>query len=299
VDIVEKKIVIAGGTGFIGQYLQKKFLENGDNVIIISRQSPHLSWDRPDEIVQSLEDADMLINLAGKSVDCRYNEKNKADIFKSRTDTTNILGKALLKCQNPPPLWINSSTATIYRHAEDRPMTEEEGDIGTGFSVEVAKEWEKAFFAFSLPGTRQAALRIAIVLGPDGGVMTPYKNLVRFGLGGVQGPGTQKFSWIHAEDLYRIILFLEKEKGLSGVFNCASPDPVTNREFMAQLRNVMNKKIGLPTPKWMLEAGAVFIGTETELVLKSRWVIPERLEKAGFVFQYDTIEKALKQILAE
>lgn len=298
-DSVKKKIVIAGGTGFIGQYLQKKFLENGFKVTIISRQSPHVSWDRHDEIVQSLEDADMLINLAGKSVDCRYNEKNKADIFKSRTDTTNILGKALLQCQNPPPLWINSSTATIYRHAEDRPMTEEEGDIGTGFSVEVAKEWEKAFFSFSLPGTRQAALRIAIVLGPDGGVMTPYKNLVRFGLGGVQGPGTQKFSWIHVEDLYRIILFLNEEKELSGVFNCASPDPVTNRELMANLRNVMNKKIGLPTPKWMLEAGAVFIKTETELVLKSRWVIPERLEKAGFVFQYDTLEKALRQIIVE
>lgn len=296
---MEKKIVIAGGTGFIGQYLQKKFLENGDNVIIISRQSPHASWDRPDEIVQSLEGADMLINLAGKSVDCRYNEKNKADIFKSRTETTKLLGKALLQCQNPPSLWINSSTATIYRHAEDRPMTEEEGDIGTGFSVEVAKEWEKAFFSFSLPETRQAALRIAIVLGPDGGVMTPYKNLVKFGLGGVQGPGTQKFSWIHVEDLYRIILFLNEEKELNGVFNCASPDPVTNREFMAQLRNLMNKKIGLPTPKWMLEAGAVFIKTETELVLKSRWVIPERLGKAGFVFQYDTLGKALEQILAE
>lgn len=296
---MKKKIVIAGGTGFIGQYLQKKFLAKGFKVTIISRQSPHVSWDRHDEIVQSLEDADILINLAGKSVDCRYNEKNKADIFKSRTDTTNILGEALLQCQNPPPLWINSSTATIYRHAEDRPMTEEEGDIGTGFSVEVAKEWEKAFFSFSLPGTRQAALRIAIVLGPDGGVMTPYKNLVRFGLGGVQGPGTQQFSWIHVEDLYRIILFLNEEKELSGVFNCASPDPVTNRELMANLRNVMNKKIGLPTPKWMLEAGAVFIKTETELVLKSRWVIPERLEKAGFVFQYDTLEKALSQIIVE
>lgn len=178
-------------------------------------------------------------------------------------------------------------------------MTEEGGDIGTGFSVEVAKEWEKAFFSFSLPETRQAALRIAIVLGPDGGVMTPYKNLVKFGLGGVQGPGTQKFSWIHVEDVYRIILFLNEEKELSGVFNCASPDPVTNRELMAKLRDVMNKKIGLPTPKWMLEAGAVVIKTETELVLKSRWVIPDRLEKAGFIFQYDTLDKALGQILAK
>lgn len=241
----------------------------------------------------------MLINLAGKSVDCRYNEKNKADIFRSRTQTTELLGNALLQCQNPPPLWINSSTATIYRHAEDRPMTEEGGEIGTGFSVEVAKEWEKAFFSHSLPDTRRAALRIAIVLGPDGGVMTPYKNLVKFGLGGVQGTGSQKFSWIHIEDLFRAILFLKDSKELSGVFNCSSPDPVTNREFMAQLRNDMNRKVGLPTPKWMLEVGSLLIQTETELVLKSRWVLPERLEKAGFVFQYDTLEKALKQILAK
>ncbi|MFC7785791.1 MULTISPECIES: TIGR01777 family oxidoreductase [unclassified Rossellomorea] len=296
---MEKKIVIAGGTGFIGQYLQKKFLEKGYKVTIISRQSPHVSWDRPNDIVQSLEDADMLINLAGKSVDCRYNEKNKDEIFRSRTETTKILGNALLQCQNPPPLWINSSTATIYRHAEDRPMTEENGDIGTGFSVEVAKKWEKAFFSFSLPATRQAALRIAIVLGPDGGVMTPYKNLVKFGLGGVQGPGDQRFSWIHVEDLFQIILFLNEEKELNGVFNCSSPNPVTNRELMAHVRSVMNKKIGLPTPKWMLEAGALLIKTETELVLKSRWVIPERLEKAGFVFQYGTLEKALRQILSK
>jgi uncharacterized protein len=296
---VEKKIVIAGGTGFIGRYLQKRFQEKGYNVTIISRQSPHVSWECPNAIVQSLECADMLINLAGKSVDCRYNEKNKADIFRSRTETTNILGNALLQCENPPALWINSSTATIYRHAEDRPMTEEGGEIGTGFSVEVAKVWEKAFFSFSLPKTRQAALRIAIVLGPDGGVMTPYKNLVKFGLGGVQGPGNQRFSWIHVEDVFRSILFLNEEKELRGVFNCSSPNPVTNREFMAQLRTVMNKRIGLPTPKWILEAGALFIQTETELVLKSRWVIPERLERAGFVFQYDTLEKAFGQVLSK
>ncbi|WP_226676062.1 TIGR01777 family oxidoreductase [Rossellomorea aquimaris] len=296
---MENKIVIAGGTGFIGRYLQKKFKEKGYHVTIISRQSPHVSWDRPDDIVQSLEGADMLINLAGKSVDCRYNEKNKAEIFRSRTETTELLGNAISQCQNPPSLWINSSTATIYRHAEDRPMTEEGGEIGTGFSVEVAKEWEKSFFSFSLPGTRQAALRIAIVLGPDGGVMTPYKNLVKFGLGGVQGPGSQKFSWIHVEDLFRVILFLKDSKELSGVFNCSSPNPVTNREFMAQLRNDMNRKVGLPTPKWMLEVGSLLIQTETELVLKSRWVVPERLEKAGFVFQYDTLEKAFEQILAK
>jgi uncharacterized protein len=295
---VGKKVVIAGGTGFIGQYLQKGFLKMGYVVTIISRQSPHVSWEDQKGMVQSLEGADLLINLAGKSVDCRYNEKNKAEIFQSRTETTKALGDALSQCKNPPSLWINSSTATIYRHAEDRRMTEYDGEIGTGFSVEVAKEWEKAFFSYRLPATRQAALRMAIVLGSGGGVMTPYRTLVRFGLGGVQGPGNQRFSWIHIEDVFRIMLFLMEQKELSGVFNCSSPDPVTNREFMAQLRTMMNKKIGLPTPKWMLEAGAMLIKTETELVLKSRWVIPERLKTAGYEFKYDTMEKALGHILS-
>lgn len=296
---MEKKIVIAGGTGFIGQYLQKKFSGMGYKVMVISRQLPHISWDHHDEIIQSLEGAELLINLAGKSVDCRYTDKNKKEIVQSRTETTKIVGNALLECQNPPALWINASTATIYRHAEDRPMTEDGGEIGTGFSVEVAKKWEESFFSFQLPATRQAALRIAIVIGPDGGVMIPYKNLVKFGLGGVQGPGNQMFSWIHIEDLFRIILFLKEEKELSGVFNCSSPNPVTNREFMAHLRNSMYKKVGFPTPTWMLEAGALFIGTETELVLKSRWVIPARLEKAGFDFTFDTIEKALRHIVSQ
>jgi uncharacterized protein (TIGR01777 family) len=244
-----------------------------------------------------MEHSEILINLAGKSVDCRYNPKNKEEILKSRTETTRILGNALLECKNPPPLWINSSTATIYRNAEDRPMTEESGEIGSGFSVDVAKEWEHAFFSFQLPHTRQVALRIAIVLGESGGVITPFKNLVRFGLGGVQGSGNQKFSWIHIEDLFNIILFLKEREELSGVFNCSAPHPVTNREFMNHFRKAMNRKIGLPSPKWMLEIGAFLIRTETELILKSRWVTPERLERAGYQFTFNRIETALQDIL--
>lgn len=294
---MHKKVVLAGGTGFIGKFLEERFKSLGYEVHIISRQEQHISWNDHKGIVDAIDHAEMLINLAGKSVDCRYNEKNKKEIFSSRTETTRTLGEALEKCDNPPSLWINSSTATIYRHAEDRPMTEEKGEIGTGFSVDVAKEWESAFFSFQLPRTRQAALRIAIVLGPGGGVMTPFKNLVRFGLGGVQGPGNQMFSWIHIEDIFGIIMFLREREELSGVFNCASPHPVTNRELMAQLRKTMNVKLGLPSPKWLLEIGAVMIKTETELILKSRWVIPDRLERAGYGFKYKEIDKALAHIL--
>ncbi|USB33092.1 TIGR01777 family oxidoreductase [Paenibacillus sp. YPG26] len=291
------KIIIAGGTGFIGKYLQEKFHSLGKEVLIISRQPQHISWSDLPGITNALDNSEMLINLAGKSVNCRYNRRNKEAIMESRTETTQIMGHALLACQTPPPLWLNSSTATIYRHAEDRPMTEEAGEIGSGFSVEVAQAWEKAFFSFKLPRTRQAALRIAIVLGADGGVMTPYQNLVRFGLGGIQGSGQQKFSWIHIEDLFRIMLFLQEREDLSGVFNCSSPHPVTNRELMSQLRTAMNRSFGLPAAKWMLEAGALFLGTETELILKSRWVIPERLVRAGFEFDFAKLESTLEDIL--
>jgi len=296
---MKKKIVIAGGTGFTGKYLTQQFIAAGYDVLIISRQPNHVNWNNMPAISDALENAEMLINLAGKSVDCRYNEKNKKEIFDSRINTTQTLGEAVLQCKNPPELWINSSTATIYRHAEDRPMTESTGEIGKGFSVNVATNWEKTFFNFKLPATRQIALRMAIVLGNGGGVMVPMKNLVRFGLGGKQGSGNQMFSWLHIEDLFNIIVFLQERKNLSGVFNTSAPGPVKNKILMQCFRKNMKVIIGLPTPKWLLKMGAVLIKTETELILKSRWVIPERLLKEGYHFKYATIDGALKNILKE
>lgn len=293
------KIVIAGGTGFVGQYLSQKFRALGQQVIIIGRQRTDVLWSDRRGIAEALENADLLINLAGKSVNCRYNEKNKAEIFSSRIATTKILGEIISAANKPPKLWLNSSTATIYRHAEDRPMTESSGDIGTGFSVDVATLWEKTFFDFKLPQTRQVALRMAIVLGADGGVIHPFKNLVRFGLGGIQGNGRQYFSWIHMEDLFQIILFLQSHDDISGVINCAAPHPITNKTFMETFRQIMHRKIGLPSPKWLLEIGAALIGTETELLLKSRWVLPERLENNGYTFKYPTISAALQDILQQ
>jgi uncharacterized protein len=294
---MQQKIVIAGGTGFTGKYLSQKFKALGYQVIIISRQAEHINWDNTAAIIAALENATMLINLAGKSVDCRYNEKNKQEIFDSRINTTKALGNAVLQCKNPPPLWINSSTATIYRHAEDRPMTESTGEIGSGFSVNVATNWEKSFFDFTLPNTRQVALRMAIVLGKDGGVIKPLKNLVRFGLGGKQGKGNQMFSWIHIEDLYNIIIYLQQHKELSGVFNTSAPNPVSNKTLMQLFRKNMNAIIGLPAPAWLLKFGAVLIKTETELILKSRWVVPEKLLQSGYQFKYQTVDEALKNIL--
>jgi len=292
-----RKIVIAGGNGFIGRFFASRFRSEGAQIIVISRSQGNVQWTDPKGIRLALENSSVLLNLAGRSVDCRYHARNKREILESRTETTRLLGQTLLKCQNPPLLWINSSTATIYRDARDRPMTEDSGEIGSGFSVGVAKSWEETFFSFALPMTRQIALRMAIVLGPGGGVMTPYQNLVRFGLGGPQGEGRQMFSWIHLEDLYRCILFLESRLDMAGVYNASSPNPVPNHVLMKTLRDVLGMPIGFPAPKWLLEMGALLIKTETELVLKSRWVIPKKLQEAGFVFQYPNIAGALNQII--
>ncbi|MCW3073442.1 MAG: hypothetical protein JWP69_511 [Flaviaesturariibacter sp.] len=189
-----KKIIIAGGTGFIGQYLRMQFKEQGFEVLIVSRDKGYINWEDDSALIETLEGAQVLINLAGKSVDCRYTKKNKELILSSRVDTTRRLQWAIEQCEHPPRLWVNSSTATIYRHAEDRPMDEETGEIGTGFSVEVAKAWEGAFFEMKSEQTRKIALRIAIVLGREGGALKPIVNLVRFGLGGQQGNGRQIFS---------------------------------------------------------------------------------------------------------
>lgn len=291
------KVVIAGGTGFIGNYLNEKFTAAGHNVTIISRQQSNVSWRNEFDIVAALEGSDLLINLAGKSVNCSYTKANMQAIVNSRVATTRLLGEAILKCKIPPKLWINSSTATIYRHAEDRSMTEANGAIGAGFSVNVARRWERAFFSFTLPETRMIALRTAIVLGKNGGALSPYKNLVNIGMGGHQGSGKQMFSWIHEEDVYRSICFLQSNTQTQGIYNCAAPDPIPNKAFMHSLRETMHVKFGLPCPEILLKIGAGIIKTETELVLKSRWVLPERLLKEGFEFKYPTIENALDNII--
>lgn len=290
------KIVIAGGTGFIGRYLTQKFTDSNYEVLIISR-SGLIRWDNDAKIKEALEGAAMLINMAGKSVDCRYTKKNKKAILESRVFTTQRLQRILESCSAPPPVWINSSTATIYRHAEDRPMDEKNGEIGYGFSVNVAKAWEAAFFEQPLATIRKVALRTAIVLGKEGGALIPYKNLTRYGLGGVQGNGWQQFSWIHVEDLYRIICFVQHNKNLSGVYNASSPNPVSNKVFMEEMRRRIKPLFYMNSPVWLLQLGALLTGTDTELVLKSRWVVPQKLLDAGFQYNYDTMEKALDDLL--
>ncbi|WP_298039884.1 epimerase [uncultured Microbacterium sp.] len=312
--MTEGRIVLGGSSGFMGRHLQEKYRAAGREVVTISRSGADLTWQDQAGIDAAVDGASLVIGLAGKSVNCRYTPENRAEIFRSRLQTTSALSRAIAAAQHPPALWVNSSTATIYRHAEDHPQTESTGEIGTGFSVEVAKAWEEALFADDLPRTRRVALRSTIVLG-DGGVLGPLRGLARLGLGGAQHDGwwpvsrarreagtahlpgarrgAQKFSWVHLDDVVRIIDFLEEHPELEGPINAAAPHPVDNRSFMAAVRRTLGTPFGPPMPRWMLEIGAIGIHTETELILKSRWVLPETLTDAGFVFSYPTLDAAL------
>lgn len=302
-----KKIVIAGGTGFIGEGLAEYFTP-GNTVIILSRRPlppkahvTYVQWDgrSPGPWVQALEGADLLVNLAGKSVNCRYTEANKAAIFASRKESTAVLGEAVKTLQKPPSLWINAASATIYRHAEDRPMDEFTGEFHNDFSVQVCRLWENTFNEITLPHTRKVVLRIAVTLGKQGSVMIPYLNLMKFGLGGHQGSGRQMYSWVHLTDVARMIDWLFEHPQCSGTYNCAAPNPVSNHEFMYTLRKAAGHSFGLPAYEWMLKIGAALIGTETELLLKSRWVLPTRITQAGFRFQYPQLKGAMEQIIGE
>lgn len=307
-----KKIIIAGGTGFIGQQLAHWFGTN-NSVFILTRgnanehnnaygsataQATYLQWDGATlgSWAKVLEGADLLINLAGKSVNCRYNKKNKAQIFSSRINATKVLGQAVQQCTEPPKLWINASSATIYRHATDRPQDELTGEIENDFSVQVCKQWEAAFYEQRTPFTRKVALRMAIVLG-NGGVMIPYCNLLKWALGGRQGNGQQMYSWVHSADVCRMVEWLYAHPEIEGTYNCSSPNPVTNQQFMQTLRKTAGHIMGLPAPAWMLKMGALLIGTETELMLKSRWVVPTKILQAGFEFQYPYLTDAVQQII--
>lgn len=299
-----KKLIIAAGTGFLGQVLVEHFKDSFDEIVILTRGKSecksnikYVNWNAKtfSGWENELENADVLINLAGKSVDCRYNEKNKREIFNSRIESTKILNEAVLNCKNPPKHWLNSSTATIYRFSLDKQMDEKDGEIGDDFSMNIAKSWEKAFFETDTPKTLKTALRTSIVLGKNGGAFIPLKTLVKFGLGGKQGKGNQFISWIHEEDFARAVAFII-EKKLNKEINLVSPSPIRNDMFMKKLRIALKVPFGIAQPEWLLEFGAKFIQTETELVLKSRNVIPKRLQENGFTFKFDTLEKTFKNL---
>ena len=308
------RVVITGGSGQVGQILARHFHAQGADVAVIARHVAPAPWStvrwdgqRAGDWSKELDGADVVINLAGRSVNCRYNEANRREIKESRIVTTQLVGQAIAQASQPPKLWMNASTATIYRHAFDRSMDEVDGEIGGNepglpatwrFSYDVAKSWEKAFFEADTPGTRKIALRSSMIMSPDiGGVFDTLLKLVRLGLGGSAGSGRQFMSWVHDVDFVRALEFLIARSDVDGCVNITSPNPLPNREFMTALRRAYGAPAGLPATDWMLEIGAIFVRTETELILKSRRVVPRRLPEAGFTFQFPDWEIAAADLV--
>lgn len=303
-----KKIILFAANGFIGESIMDytHVYRKDFQVVAVSRkpipQLPNgykqVRWDGKTRgpWAKELEGADLVINLTGKSVNCRYTKKNKAEIFASRLDSTRIIGEAIQDCKQKPICWINIASATIYEHSLEHPNTEETGLIGKGFSVNVCRAWEKAFFAFRDLPTKQILLRSTIVLGKNGGVYPVLKKLARMGLGGKMGKGNQLISWIHIHDFCRALFFVSESASNSSIYNIGSPNPVPNNRFQLELRKSSGIPYFINQPGWLLHLGAFLIGTETELILKSRYVLPQNLTSQGFRFKFNTIHSCLNDL---
>ena len=317
--VESRRAVVTGWDGFIGHRLVDDLTAQGYEVARVGRNGPDARWSDPDSLARVVDGADLVINLGGKSVGCRYTDRNRDEILRSRVETTRQVREAIAAVECPPRLWLNASTATIYRYALDRPQTESDGELGTGFSVDVARSWEDELFAGDLPGTRRVALRMAIVLG--GPASDLLARVARLGIGGAHhdgwwfqhrryrgigehptgGPvpihhshGRQKFSWIHIDDVLAAVRFIDQDTELEGPVNLSSPHPSDDRTVMAELRRIVRMPIGIPAFRWILEPAMWVLRNESELLLKSRWVLPERLESAGFRFRWPELGPALE-----
>jgi uncharacterized protein (TIGR01777 family) len=305
---MQRKLIIAGGSGFLGRALARYFTARGWDVVIISRSRPtiHLParwvpWDglRQGAWSRELEGTAAVVNLAGRTVNCRYTAQNMLDIYTSRLDSTRALGRAIRDAANPPPVWLNSSTATLYRDARDRPQTEEGGEIGEGFSVDVGQRWEVALWEEDLPRTRRVALRTAMVFGVgEGGVMQTTDAVVRLGLAGSMAGGGQYLSWLHVQDFCRATEFLI-DQPLVGAVNVGAPGALPNRDFLREYRAAWGVPVGIPSTAGLIRLGARVMKSEAELLLKSRWTAPERLTQAGFVFEYPEWAGAVRQLVRQ
>lgn len=311
------KVVIPGGSGHLGTLLARSFSSRGDEVVVISRHRPAetlpwrwVGWDgrTVGEWVKEIDGADAVINLAGRSVNCRYTEENRREVMQSRTDSTRVVGEAIAAAANPPHVWLQASTATIYAHRFDAANDERHGIIGSNepdapgawkFSIDVARAWEKAFDDAKTPRTRKVKLRSAIVMSTGyGGPFDIYLRLVRFGVGGRHGDGRQYMSWIHETDFVRAVQWLIDHRFTDGVVNLAAPNPLTNADFLREVRQAWGRTIGVPAAKWLLEVAAFIQRTETELLLKSRRVVPTRLLESGFRFEFPTWAEAARDLCA-
>jgi uncharacterized protein (TIGR01777 family) len=308
------KIVIPGGSGQVGGVLSRAFAGQGHEVVVLSRGGAShgrvVPWDgrTVGAWAEEIDGSDVVINLAGRNVNCRYTPENKGQMMSSRVDSTRAVGIAIARAARPPRVWLQMSTATIYAHRFDAPNDEATGIIGGSepdapsdwrFSIEIAQAWERAQSEASTPRTRKVALRAAMVMSPDpGGIFDTLLGLTRKGLGGTIAGGSQFMSWIHERDFTRAVAFLIDRDDLEGPVNLASPNPMVQRDFMAALRRASGTRVGLPVTKWMASLGAFFLRTETELAFKSRRVVPRRLLEAGFTFDFNDWPAAAADLVA-
>lgn len=309
------RVVLPGGSGQVGTILARTFHADGHDVCVLSRsratrQAPWrtAAWDARTvgDWARELDGADAVVNLAGRSVNCRYNAGNRHAVMASRVESTRAVGEAIAAADRPPPVWLQMSTATIYAHRYDAGNDEDSGLIGGDepdappgwrFSIDVATAWERTVAAAETPRTRKVILRAAVILSPDrGGIFDTLLGLVRRGLGGRSGDGRQYVSWVHDRDFVRAIDWLIAHDQVDGAVNVAAPNPVPNDAFMRALRDAWGIRLGLPASRWMLELGAVFLRTETELVLKSRRVVPAVLSRRGFRFEFPTWPEAARDL---
>ena len=310
--MISRRIVLAGGSGFLGRLLAEHLHARGWEPVILTRKPSaqarfkEVAWDarRAGDWARELEGAEAVINLAGRSVNCRFTAENKKLVMDSRVDSTRAVGEAIERCAEPPRVWLNCGTATIYRHTLGAAHDETSMDFAVTpavhdeYSVEVARAWEQAQTACATPRTRQVTLRITLVFGTvPGGVVQILRRLARLGLGGRMGSGKQFVSWIHEEDFCRAVEWILEHNTLQGPVNLAAPEPLPNVEMMRTFRRVCGGvPFGLPAFEWMLEAGAFVMRTETELILKSRRVVPGKLRADGFVFRFPQMEEALRDL---
>ena len=307
------KIVIPGGTGQVGTMLDRALTAEGHDVVLLTRtpRGPgQVRWDGRTlgDWAGRIDGSDVVINLAGRSVNCRYTPANLAAMMSSRVDSARVVGEAIAAAARPPRVWLQMSTATIYAHRFDAANDEDTGRIGGGepgapgywgYSVEIAKSWEAVQERADTPGTRKVALRAAMVMSPDrGGVFDVLSRLARLGLGGPVAGGRQYISWIHEHDFTRAVRFLIDRDDLAGAVNLAAPGPLPQREFMRELRSAGHIPVGLPATAWMAGIGAFALRSDTELLLKSRRVVPGRLTGAGFAFDHPRRPAAAPDLLS-
>lgn len=306
------KIVIPGGTGQVGRVLVPALRERGHDVVVLSRRSGGgvVRWDGRTlgEWTGEIDGADAVINLAGRSVDCRYDKDNLTEMLASRIDSTRVVGQAIEAASRPPRVWLQASTATIYSHRFDAPNDEATGVLGGDepdappywrYSVEIAKAWEREQADAQAPDTRRVALRMAIVMSPHrGGTFGILRRVAKLGLGGAVAGGAQYVSWIHDRDLVRAVDWLLEREDVSGTVNLAAPEPLPYRDFMRALRSAVGVPIGLPATGWMLATAAVVLRTDPELLLKSRRVVPGRLLEGGFRFDHPKWPAAARDLVS-